>query len=141
MIEAQGGDAAVFDDPAAFHKPGATEIVDAWESGYVAEMDTTALVGQCSVLARDARKPANRSIRTRASSSMRGAVRASKRGQPLATLYATNRICWPSRQRSLSGQSRFPNNPPDAVPLVSRIFTRESAEKYLREKQLSSSSS
>ncbi len=34
---------SVFDDPVGFHKPGATAVVKAWESGYVAEMDTTAL--------------------------------------------------------------------------------------------------
>ena len=28
---------------AGFHKPGATQVVEAWESGFVAEMDTTAL--------------------------------------------------------------------------------------------------
>jgi hypothetical protein len=37
-----GGDARIFDDP-AFHKPGATKVLEAWESGYVAEMDTTAV--------------------------------------------------------------------------------------------------
>ena len=34
---------AVFDDLKGFHKPGATQVVEAWESGFVAEMDTTAL--------------------------------------------------------------------------------------------------
>src|SRR5580658_4212506 len=41
MIEAQGGDISVFDDPKGFHKPGATEVLKAWESGCIAEMDTT----------------------------------------------------------------------------------------------------
>ena len=43
MVAAQGGDVRVFDDPVGFHKPGATCVVEAWESGFVAEMDTTAL--------------------------------------------------------------------------------------------------
>ena len=43
MVDAQGGDVSVFDDMEAFHKPGATLKVEAWESGFVAEMDTTAL--------------------------------------------------------------------------------------------------
>ncbi len=33
----------VFDDPIGFHNPGATEVVPAWERGFVATMDTTAL--------------------------------------------------------------------------------------------------
>src|SRR5450631_1113411 len=43
MVKAQGGDSAVFDDLKGFHKPGATQVLHAWKSGYVAEMDTTAL--------------------------------------------------------------------------------------------------
>ncbi|MGB6722051.1 MAG: thymidine phosphorylase, partial [Terracidiphilus sp.] len=43
MIEAQGGDVSVFNDPQKFHTPGATRVLDAWESGFVSAMDTTAL--------------------------------------------------------------------------------------------------
>ena len=43
MVEAQGGDLRVFDDLKASHKPGATLVLNAWESGYVAEMDTMEL--------------------------------------------------------------------------------------------------
>src|SRR5579871_4976040 len=42
MVAAQGGDIRVFDDP-KHHKPGATRVIEAWKSGYVADMDTTAL--------------------------------------------------------------------------------------------------
>ena len=43
MVEAQGGDLAVFDDLKASHKPGATLVLKAWKSGYVATMDTMEL--------------------------------------------------------------------------------------------------
>ena len=36
MITAQGGDISVFDNPMAFHNPGATQVVEAWERGYIA---------------------------------------------------------------------------------------------------------
>ena len=43
MVEAEGGDVSVFDNP-AFHKPGATQgRVDAWETGYISAMDTTGI--------------------------------------------------------------------------------------------------
>ena len=42
MVRAQGGDVSVF-ETRRFHKPGATTVVDAWQSGFVAAMDTTAL--------------------------------------------------------------------------------------------------
>jgi pyrimidine-nucleoside phosphorylase len=39
IIEAQGGDIDVFDDPAATHKPAATRTLTAPTSGYLASMD------------------------------------------------------------------------------------------------------
>jgi pyrimidine-nucleoside phosphorylase len=89
MIEAQGGDVSVFDDPAAFHKPGATEIVAAWDSGYVAEMDTTAL-GWAVQRTGAGREKAGEPVDPHAGilfHARRGA--RVERGQPFATLYAT----------------------------------------------------
>ncbi len=141
MIEAQGGDAAVFEDPAAFHKPGATEIVDAWESGFVAEMDTTAL-GWAVQRTGAGREKAGEPVDPHAGilfHARRGA--RVERGEPLATLYATNPDLLAEPSAILKRATTISNNPPYAVPLVSRIFMRDSAEKYLREKQLSSSGS
>jgi pyrimidine-nucleoside phosphorylase len=39
IIEAQGGDISVFEDPAAHHKPSATRVLKAEEEGYLASMD------------------------------------------------------------------------------------------------------
>ncbi len=39
IVRAQGGDASVFDDPGAFHKPKARRVLCAEESGYLAGMD------------------------------------------------------------------------------------------------------
>ncbi len=39
IIEAQGGDTSLFEDPAAHHKPTATRTLTAPESGYLASMD------------------------------------------------------------------------------------------------------
>ena len=89
MIEAQGGDVSVFDDPAAFHKPGATVVVDAWESGFVAEMDTTAL-GWAVQRTGAGREKAGEPVDPHAGilfHARRGA--RVERGQPLATIYAT----------------------------------------------------
>ena len=41
MAAAQGGDISVFDNPAAFHKPGAILVLKSWDSGFISEMDTT----------------------------------------------------------------------------------------------------
>ncbi len=133
MIEAQGGDASVFDDP-AFHKPGATVVVDAWESGFVAEMDTTAL-GWAVQRAGAGREKAEEPVDPHAGilfHARRGA--RVERGQPLATIYATRPERLAEPVAILKQAIRFSKSPPRAVvPLVSRIFARDAAEKYLKD--------
>ena len=89
MVAAQGGDVSVFDDLKGFHKPGATEVLEAWKSGYVAEMDTTALGWAVQRLGAG-REKAGEPVDPHAGivfHARRGAK--VERGQPLATLYAT----------------------------------------------------
>jgi pyrimidine-nucleoside phosphorylase len=131
MIDAQGGDVSVFDDP-AFHKPGATLKVDAWESGYVAEMDTTALgwaVQRTGAGREKAGEPvdANAGILFHA---RRGA--RVEQGQPFATIYATTEAMLREPAELLRNAVTISASPPEPVPLVSRIITRENAENYLR---------
>ncbi len=133
MVEAQHGDAAVFDDPQGFHKPGATEVVHAWESGYVAEMDTTAL-GWAVQRTGAGREHAGEPVDPHAGimfHARRGAhVEA---GQPLATVYATTAEMLREPIDILRRAIRFSQDAPQPVPLVGRIFTREAAEAYLKE--------
>jgi pyrimidine-nucleoside phosphorylase len=132
MIEAQGGDISVFDDMDAFHKPGATQVLDAWESGYVSEMDTTALGWAVQRLGAG-REKAGEPVDPHAGILFhaRRGTRISK-GQPFATLYATSRELLPEPIAILKKAIHFSQTPPDAVSLISRIFTREVAENYLR---------
>jgi pyrimidine-nucleoside phosphorylase len=133
MIEAQGGDASVFDNPAAFHKPGATEVIDAWVSGFISEMDTTAL-GWAVQRTGAGREKAGEPVDPHAGilfHARRGA--RVERGQPLATLYATRAELLAEPAAMLRRAITISEDLPDAVPLVSGIFTRESAEKHLRD--------
>jgi pyrimidine-nucleoside phosphorylase len=132
MIAAQGGDVSVFDDPAGFHKPGATETVNAWESGFIAAMDTTAL-GWAVQRTGAGREKAGEPVDPHAGilfHARRGAE--VKRGQPLATLYATSAAHLGESKEILYRAITFSQTPPDAVALVGRIFTRDSAEEFLR---------
>ncbi len=147
MIEAQGGDVSVFDDPAAFHKPGATAVVEAWESGFVVEMDATALGWAVQRTGAGREKAGEPGVPSDRSSSLglepvdphagilfhaRRGVRV-ERGQPLATIYATKTEMLAEPVAILKQAIRFSNSPPRApVPLVSRIFMRDAAEKYLK---------
>jgi pyrimidine-nucleoside phosphorylase len=133
MIEAQGGDIRVFQNPTAFHKPGATQVLEAWESGYISEMDTTAL-GWAVQRTGAGREKAGEPVDPHAGilfHARRGA--RIEKGQPLATLYATSRDLLPEPIEILKQAIHFSQTPPVAVPLVGRIFTRETAESYLRD--------
>jgi thymidine phosphorylase len=54
-------------------------------------------------------------------------------GQPIATLYATNPALLPEPVALMKQAILISETPPVPVALVSRIFTRETAEAYLRE--------
>ena len=143
MIDAQGGDVSVFDDPASFHKPGATRVVEAWESGFVAAMDTTAL-GWAVQRTGAGREKAGEPVDPHAGivfHARRGArVEA---GQPIATLYATNRSTLAEPAAILNAVDSLLRRVRRgaAVPLVSRIFTREcGGDNTLAQSQLVASS-
>jgi pyrimidine-nucleoside phosphorylase len=133
MIKAQGGDLAVFDDLKASHKPGATLILEAWNSGYVTELDTMELgwavqrLGAGRERAGEAVDP-NAGIEFHA----RRGARVEK-GQPFATLYATNETILAEPVERIKRAITFSDERPEELPLVSHIFARENAERYLRE--------
>ncbi|MGA7831682.1 MAG: thymidine phosphorylase [Terracidiphilus sp.] len=132
MVEAQSGDLSVFNDPAAFHKPGATLLLKSWDSGFIAEMETTALGWAVQRLGAG-REKAGEPVDAHAGivfHARRGA--RVEKGQPLATLYATSEALLAEPKALLRQATIISNAPPDSVPLVSRIFTHESAENYLR---------
>jgi pyrimidine-nucleoside phosphorylase len=132
MVDAQGGDVSVFDDMEAFHKPGATLKVDAWESGYVAEMDTTAL-GWAVQRTGAGREKAGEPVDPHAGIEFhaRRGARVEK-GQPFATIYATNAEMLDEPKEILRKAIHFSKTPPQAVALVSSIITRENAANYLQ---------
>jgi pyrimidine-nucleoside phosphorylase len=131
MVEAQGGDASVFDAPEAFHKPGATHVLLAGQTGYIAAMDTTALgwaVQRLGAGRERAGEPvdAHAGIRFHA---RRGSF--VREGEPLATLYATHADLLPEPIGLIEGALTWSQEAPEEVPLVSRVLTRETAEAFL----------
>ena len=133
MIKAQGGDLRVFDDLQASHKPGATLVLEAWQSGYVAELDTMELGWAVQRLGAGRERSGepvdpNAGIEFHA---RRGA--RVERGQPFATLYATNETMLTEPLERIKRAITISDEPPEAVPLVSHIFARENAERYLKD--------
>jgi pyrimidine-nucleoside phosphorylase len=132
MVEAQGGNTKVFSDP-NFHKPGATKVVSSWESGFISSMDTTAL-GWAVQRTGAGREKAGEPVDPHAGIDFhaRRGARVEK-GQPIATLYATSPALLAEPEEILHQAIVFSPVPPQVVPLVSRIFTRETAEAHLRD--------
>jgi len=133
MIEAQGGDISVFEDMAGFHKPGATQVVEAWETGYIASMDTT-MLGWAVQRLGAGREKAGEPVDPHAGiyfHARRGAY--VEKGQPLATLYATHAGLMAEPVSLLKSAIVFSAEEPEAVPLVSRVFTLTEAEAFLGE--------
>ena len=131
MVKAQGGDVSVFDGPIGFHAPGAMVVVPAWERGFVAAMDTTAL-GWAVQRTGAGREKAGAPVDAHAGivfHARRGAF--VERGQPMATVYATDAGMLREPVEILKRAIKFAKTPPEPVELVSRVFTRESAGEYL----------
>ncbi|HWG20858.1 MAG TPA: thymidine phosphorylase [Terracidiphilus sp.] len=132
MVDAHGGDLSVFDDPGATHKPGATQVLEAWESGVITAMDTMEIgwavqrTGAGRAHAGEAVDP-NAGIEFHA---RRGA--RVERGQPLATLYAASATLIEEPMRRLKAAITISAEPPAMESaLVGSVFDRETAEAYL----------
>jgi pyrimidine-nucleoside phosphorylase len=132
MVEAQGGDIRVFEDLRGFHQPGATQVLESWQSGFIAEMDTTAIGWAVQRLGAGREKPGEPvDAHAGIEFAVRRAMRV-ERGQPIATLYATRAEMLAEPVALLTNAITLSQTPPAAaVPLVSRIFTREDAEEFL----------
>lgn len=131
MVEAQGGDLRVFDDLATTHKPAATRVLKAWQSGFVASMDTME-IGWAVQRTGAGREKAGEPVEPHAGivfHARRGA--RVERGQPLATFYGTSEAHLDEAEALFKAAVRFSQDPPAAVPMVSKIFTRENAEAFL----------
>ena len=134
MVAAQGGTTAVFDDLKGFHKPGATQVMEAWRSGYVAAMDTMELGWAVQRLGAG-REYSGETVDPHAGVEFhvkRGA--RVEKGQPFATLYATTEARLAEPIARIKKAITFSEGPPEEeIPLVIHIFARENAEAFLRD--------
>lgn len=134
MVEAHGGELAVFDDLAAAHRPGATYVLEAWQDGTIVAMDTTEIGWAVQHTGAGRLKPGaavdpHAGIEFHA---RRGA--RVQRGQPIATLYATDSRHVDEPVRRLKGAIQIAAEPPSVEQaLVGWLFDRASAEAYLAE--------
>lgn len=131
MVDAQGGDISVFDDVKAFHTPRATQILKAWGSGFVSEMDTM-MLGWAVQRTGAGREKAGEPVDPHAGvvfHARRGA--RVEEGQPFATIYATSDAMLEEPAALIKQAVVLAEQPPVQVPLVDRVFTKDSAEAFL----------
>jgi pyrimidine-nucleoside phosphorylase len=132
MVKAQGGDISVLEDPVGFHRPGATAVLEAWESGYITAMDTTK-IGWAVQRTGAGREKAGEPVDPHAGIQFNARLGAKVEvGQPIAVLYATDEAMLAEPIELLTDAITISEKYPDSSPLVSRIFTRENAEAHLR---------
>jgi pyrimidine-nucleoside phosphorylase len=133
MVEAQGGDTRVFDKLHASHKPGATRVLNAWQTGFITAMDTTQ-IGWAVQRLGAGREKAGEPVDPHAGIEFHARRGAQvKEGEAIATLHATRAELLAEPLALLRNVITIADAPPVEVKLVDSIFTRENAEEFLRD--------
>lgn len=132
MVDAHGGDVSVLEESSAFHRPGATHILEAWETGTIAAMDTTA-IGWAVQRTGAGREKAGEPVDPHAGIFFHARRNDRiEKGQPLATLYASTADKLPEPIALLKKAIRIGESSSQPAPeLIQHIFTRENAEAWL----------
>jgi pyrimidine-nucleoside phosphorylase len=124
IIEAQGGDITVFEDPAAHHKPTATRTLTAPTSGYLASMDCKQVGWAVQRLG------AGRAVPGDPVSAHAGIEMHAKLGdkveanQPLVTLFSEDASLLTEPEAMLRETMHITPTPPKLQPLIREVITK-----------------
>jgi len=125
MVELQGGDVRVFEDPAAFHKPAASRVLTAEGAGYLASMDCREVGWAVQRLGAGRLNPgdpvsAHAGIEVHAKLGSRVEI-----GQPLVTLFAEDAALLDEPYEMIRATYRISAESPEPTPLIREIITAE----------------
>jgi pyrimidine-nucleoside phosphorylase len=141
MVEAHGGDLSVFDNPSAIHQPGATYVVEAWQTGTITAMNTTE-IGWAVQRSGAGREQAGASVDPHAGiefHARRGA--RVDRGGPIATIYGTDQAHLDESLRRLTAAIRIsPESPGEQAPLIRWVCDGRAATSHLADAKKQESS-
>ena len=127
IIKAQGGDIAVFEDPAAMHKPTATRTLNATQSGYLASMDCKQVGWAVQRLGAGRAKPGD-PVSAHAGIEMHAKLGDQvKAGQPLITLFSEDVGLLDEPEAMLRDTLHIAPTPPQLQPLLRELITSSSA--------------
>ena len=131
MVEAQGGDTRVFDDPGSVHKPKYRREFCASRSGYLAYMDCTK-IGWAVQRLGAGRERAGEVVAAHAGLEVRAKLGTHVRaGQPVYTLFADNEALFDEAHQLLTEAVEIADAPPPVPPLVGQIITAENKNQFL----------
>ena len=131
MVEAQGGDTRVFDDPGSFHRPKFRREFCAPRSGYLARVDC-AKIGWAVQRLGAGRERAGEVVTAHAGLEMRAKLGTRVRaGQPLFTLFADDEALFAEPERLLTEAVEIADQPAPVPPLVAQIITAENKNQFL----------
>jgi pyrimidine-nucleoside phosphorylase len=121
IVRAQGGDASIFDNPAAFHKPRATRVLTAARAGYLAGMDCKQVGWAVQRLGAGRSKPGD-PVSAHAGIESHAKLGAKlEKGQPIFTLFSEDPALLDEPFHMLEETIRTENTPPTAQPLIREI--------------------
>lgn len=121
IIEAQGGDLSVFEDPAAYHKPSATHVLKAEEEGYLASMDCKQVGWAVQRLGAGRAEPGD-SVSAHAGIESHAKIGDRiERGQPLFTLFSEDEALLEQPEQMLRETLKISRSPTQPSPLIREI--------------------
>jgi pyrimidine-nucleoside phosphorylase len=127
IVEAQGGDIAVFRDPAAHHKPRAIRTIKSKISGYLASMDCKQVGWAVQRLGAGRAKPGD-PVSAQAGIEMHAKLGDPIReGQPLITLFAEEASLLNEPEQMLLETLRISGTKPVPQSLVREIVTQNAS--------------
>jgi pyrimidine-nucleoside phosphorylase len=133
MVKAQGGDISLFEDPSAFHKPGATKTFLASDSGYLSSIDCEK-VGWAVQRLGAGRVKAGEPVDPHAGIEMHvklGARIAPR--QPLVTMFAADAEKLVEPENLLREALIITERPSSSPPLIYESITAENANEVVQQ--------
>jgi pyrimidine-nucleoside phosphorylase len=123
IVEAQGGDISVFDDPVAHHKPQATRVLKAERAGFLASMDCKQVGWAVQRLGAGRAKPGDPVSAHAGIESHAKLGDKLEKGQPIFTLFSEDPILLDEPEQMLRETLVIADSRPAIQPLVRETIT------------------
>jgi pyrimidine-nucleoside phosphorylase len=124
IVRAQSGNASIFENPAAFHKPQATRVLKASRAGYLAGMDCKQVGWAVQRLGAGRTKPGDPVSAHAGIESHLKLGQKIEAGQPLFTLFSEEEALLEEPYRMLEATLSIADAPPQKMPLVREIVRK-----------------